>query len=176
MASSSDLLKQHLLESFRPPKGRRLWHGGPTAEGALRGVDAATALWRPTPGRHNIWELALHIAYWRYAVRRLIEKDSPRFPRSPSNWPRLPDTPDEDAWKNDAALLRAEGDAFAAMLERLPPRQLHDTTPGPKKYALIDKVQGVILHDTYHTAQIQMLKKLRHEQAALAPRRRRAAG
>ena len=59
-----------------PPKGG-LWHGGPTAMSVLRGVSVETASWRPGPGRHTIWELVLHIAYWKYAIRRRIENAKP---------------------------------------------------------------------------------------------------
>src|SRR2546421_4767314 len=37
------------------------------------GITARQAAWRPGPGRHNIWEVTLHAAYWKYAVRRRIE-------------------------------------------------------------------------------------------------------
>ena len=78
-----------LLAAELDPRGRGAWHG-PTVQGALRGVSAAQARWQPAPGRHSIWELVLHIAYWNYAVRHHLEPDGPAFPRSPANWPALP--------------------------------------------------------------------------------------
>src|ERR1700745_2362613 len=51
---------------------RKTWHG-PNLRQSLKGVTASRAAWRPAPGRRNIWELALHAAYWKYAVRRRIE-------------------------------------------------------------------------------------------------------
>jgi len=48
---------------------RKAWHG-PNLRGSLRGVTDADALWRPAKGRHNIAELAIHCAYWKYTVRR----------------------------------------------------------------------------------------------------------
>ena len=54
------------------------------------------ALWRPAPGRKCIWDLVVHIAYWKYTVRRhLAGGPQPRFPRSPANFPRLPEPADE---------------------------------------------------------------------------------
>lgn len=47
----------------------RSWHGT-NLRGALRGLPSAVAAWRPEPMRHNIWELVVHAAYWKYAVRR----------------------------------------------------------------------------------------------------------
>src|SRR3984893_16201853 len=51
---------------------KRTWHG-PNLKQSIRGVTAKQAAWRPGPGRHNIWELTVHAAYWKYAVRRRIE-------------------------------------------------------------------------------------------------------
>jgi DinB superfamily len=50
---------------------RKSWHG-PNLRGALRGVTAEQAVWRPAGDRHNIWELALHAAYWKYIVARRL--------------------------------------------------------------------------------------------------------
>jgi hypothetical protein len=52
--------------------GKKTWHG-PNLKQAIKGVTAQQAAWRPGPGRHNIWEVTLHAAYWKYAVRRRIE-------------------------------------------------------------------------------------------------------
>ena len=50
---------------------RKSWHGT-TLLGSLRGLTEEQASWRPAPGRHNIWELAVHCEYWKYAVRRTL--------------------------------------------------------------------------------------------------------
>ncbi|HEX6433553.1 MAG TPA: hypothetical protein VFZ87_04905, partial [Gemmatimonadales bacterium] len=57
-----------LLEITDQAFDRKSWHGT-TLRGALRGLMPEEALWRPGPERHNIWELTLHAAYWKYAVR-----------------------------------------------------------------------------------------------------------
>jgi hypothetical protein len=54
-----ELLLRLLAQAFN----QKAWHGT-TLRGALRGVTAAAALWRPGPARHNIWELTVHAAYW----------------------------------------------------------------------------------------------------------------
>ncbi len=107
------------------PESGQAWHGGPTPVGALRGVSAKEAAWRPAPGRHSIWDLALHIAYWKYAVRRhLLDDPIPHFPRSPSNWPAVPARPTEAAWKADRALLAAEHRALREAIGRFPAARL----------------------------------------------------
>jgi hypothetical protein len=78
---------------------RPAWHG-PNLRGALRGLSAEAARWRPGPGKHCIWELALHCAYWKYAVRqRLFGGRRGAFPRKGSNWFPLPHPADAAAWK-----------------------------------------------------------------------------
>jgi hypothetical protein len=84
---SIELLLGLLDEAFE----RKAWHG-PNLRGSLRGLDAKAAAWRPGPGRHNIWETAVHAAYWKYAVRRrLTGEKRGSFARGGSNWFRCPE-------------------------------------------------------------------------------------
>jgi hypothetical protein len=56
------------------------WHG-PNLRGSLRGVSLEAAAWRPQPGAHNVWELLVHSAYWKYvAWRRLTGASRGSFP------------------------------------------------------------------------------------------------
>ncbi len=98
------MLLQVLDEAF-VAKG---WQGT-TLSGAVRGLSARQALWRPRPGRHNVWELVLHTAYWKHVVRERVT-GGPRtaFPRGPRNFPRLPARPDAAAWRADLALLKRQ--------------------------------------------------------------------
>lgn len=84
---------------------RKTWHG-PNLKGSLRGLTAEQAAWRPAPGRHNIWEIAVHAAYWKYAVRRrLIGEKRGSFPIKGSNWFALPEGASAEAWRADLRLL-----------------------------------------------------------------------
>src|SRR6476646_8247636 len=115
-SASMDLLAWNL----QPPPGRKNWHGGPSPVGALRGVTAAEAAWRPTSRRKSIWELALHIAYWKYTVRRhTAGGEQPRFTRRPANFPARPHPPDGDAWARDVALGRSEHERLVAAVRAL---------------------------------------------------------
>jgi len=44
-----------LLQVIDQAYDRKSWHGA-NLRGSIRGVEAATAVWRPGEGRHNIWE------------------------------------------------------------------------------------------------------------------------
>jgi uncharacterized damage-inducible protein DinB len=124
-------------------------------------VSAAEARRAPAPGRHSIWALTLHIAYWNYAVRRRLEGGTgPRFPRSPANWPALPARPDEAAWKADRALLEAEHHRLRRSIAEFPAANLARRPPGGKKWTYAQLIIGALVHDAYHTGQIQLLKRL----------------
>ena len=78
----NELLLALLSEGF----ARAAWHG-PNLQQSLKGVSARDAAWRPARGHHNIWELTLHAAYWKYAVKRqLIGEKRGSFSLHVSNW------------------------------------------------------------------------------------------
>lgn len=157
----SDPIVTLLLENVQPRPGRGGWHGGPTPLGALRGVTAEQAAWAPFPGRKSIWQLALHVAYWKYAVRRRLEGGAgERFPRSPANWPRVPEPGTSGAWKADVALLRAEHERLLAVLAKIPSRRYGEVLPGGKRWTVGELIVGIAQHDAYHAGQIQMLKRM----------------
>lgn len=138
----------------------RGWQGA-TLSGALRGVTAARALRRPGPRRRCIWEHVLHAAYWKYAVRRVLDPSSPEgFGRTPSNWPRLPLAPSERLWRADRALLAEEHERVLAAARALTPARF-DQRPSPKhKWTIATYLAGVAAHDCYHLGQIQLIKRL----------------
>src|SRR2546423_974623 len=87
---------------------RRSWHG-PNLRGSVRGLDVGVALWRPAPGRHNVWEHVVHAAYWKYVVRRrLVGARRGSFPLTGSNWFERPEEATPAAWKADLAILDDE--------------------------------------------------------------------
>jgi hypothetical protein len=150
-----------LAEAIQPRSGRRAWHGGPTPLGALRGVTAEQAAWRPGPKRKSVWALALHVAYWDYAVRRLLDGSARGgFPRAPSNWPAPPVRPDPRVWSSDVALLRGEHDRLVEAVLRVDPGRLDRRPPGSKQWTYGELLVGIAMHDAYHTGQIQLLKRL----------------
>jgi len=136
------------------------WHG-PTLAGALRGVTWRQALWRPHQARHNVWELTLHTAYWKYAVRRrLVGGPQGAFPRAGSNWPELPKSPGERAWKADVALLKSEHRTLRETIAALPAAVL-GKRGGRGRWTNAEMIHGVAMHDLYHAGQVQLLLRLR---------------
>ena len=141
------------VEAFDRAYDLSSWHG-PNLRGSLRGVTAADALWRPKPGAHNIWELAIHAAYWKYVVRRkLAGLARGSFGLKGSNWIASPDAPDARAWKDVLALLEREHRELREVIAGLSDADLRDA----KKRRLL---AGVAAHDLYHAGQIRLVRRL----------------
>ncbi len=137
----------------------RSWHG-PNLKGSLRGISAVQAAWRPHAGRHNIWEVAVHAAFWKYRVVRLISAQSPGpFELEGSNWFPRPLEVGEQAWREDKQLLATWHDRLRSAVTELHPDTL-DHRVGKSRYTRWDLVTGAAAHDTYHAGQIQLLKRL----------------
>lgn len=153
-------VERMMMEALAPRPGRGAWHGGPTVIGALRGVSARQAAWRPAPGRKSIWELALHIAYWHHGIAQRLTGRKREFPRSPSNWPAQPARPTEAAWKADKALVAATHRAAARAILAVPPNRYGQRPLGNRKWTFGETVLGAAQHEAYHTGQIQLLKRL----------------
>ena len=124
------------------------------------------------PERSGIWQLTLHIAYWKYAVRRNLE-NGPRggFPRKPSNFPAMPEPATASAWKKDRALLKDEHAALIASARAFDPGRLDEPVSGTRPYRYLDLLFGVVTHDIHHVGQIQLLKRLHAASARLEPGR-----
>ena len=135
------------------------WHGT-TLRGSLRGVTAARASWRPAPGRHNIWELAVHAAYWKYTVRqRLTAGSRGTFAYQGSNWFERPRSRDEKAWKADLKLLVEEHRQLKRVVSALDPKELERRREGSRR-TIGYMIRGIAAHDLYHAGQIQLIKRL----------------
>ena len=149
------LLLEVVEQAFHAPS----WHGTPLW-GSLRGVTPREALWRPRAGRHCIWEIALHTAYWKCMVRRRLVRDAEiAFPRTPANWPSLPERPTAAAWRADRALLAAEHTRLIRAIRALDPVLL-GRKGWRSKWSNAQHVYGIASHDLYHAGQIQLLKRL----------------
>lgn len=133
---------------------RKTWHG-PNLRQSLKGITAKQAAWRPAPGRHNIWELTLHAAYWKYAVRRRIEGGKRgSFELQGSNFFSRPEKgqANEAAWRSDLALLQREHLALENAVRRV--------LKTPRARKLLPLLYGVAFHDVYHAGQIRLLRRL----------------
>ena len=142
-----------LLSLLDEAYSRKTWHG-PNLRQSLKGVSAKQASWRPGRGRHNIWEIALHAAYWKYAVRRRLEGGKRgAFVLKGSNFFMRPEkgNASEAAWRADLAILETEHRELEKAI-----RKALKTPQSTKRLAMI---YGVAFHDVYHAGQVRLLRR-----------------
>ena len=150
---------EHLLGLLDEAYNRAAWHG-PNLRGSIRGVTAREAALPPRAGRHNIWEIVVHAAYWKYAVRRRLSGEKRgSFSLPGSNWFVRPIDRSEKAWRVDLALLDREHKLLRETVSSFKAQNLDQTSRGSKTLAR-RLIAGIALHDVYHAGQIQLIKKL----------------
>jgi hypothetical protein len=139
---------------------KKAWHG-PNLRGSIRGLTAAEAAWRPRTGRHNVWEIMVHAAYWKYAVRRrLTGEKRGSFALKGSNWFSREEGAGEKQWQADVRLLMNEHRALRSVIARMR-RNALDRRPKGSREDAATLIYGIASHDLYHAGQIQLLKRLR---------------
>ena len=141
------------------------WHGT-NLYGSVRRLSLDEATWRPHPDRHNIWEIMIHAAYWKYAVRRkLLNERRGSFALKGSNWIKRP--MEGADWKADVALLASTHRDLRKAIACHTPKQL-DSMLQAGKLSAISFLTGLAAHDLYHAGQIQLLKRLYANRALTA--------
>ena len=148
-----------LLASIDEAYDARSWHGT-NLRGSLRGVTREQAAWRARDDAHNIWELMVHAAYWKYDIRRRLTGEQGRsFAMAGSNFWTRPIEGRLAEWRADLALLQREHDLLREAVTAFPEARWARKAPG-KPFNFGGLVRGVAAHDLYHAGQIQLLKRL----------------
>jgi hypothetical protein len=151
MSASMRAMLDGLDEAF----DKKSWHG-PNLRAAIRGATSGG-------DRHNIWELTLHAAYWKYAARRKILREKRgSFVLAGSNFFERPEgglaatgskaAGPAAAWKRDIAILEAEHRKLRDTVAQLPARAL---TPVVRHL-----LRGAAAHDLYHAGQIRLPRRM----------------
>jgi len=137
------------------------WHGT-NLKGSLRGLTLEVLAFRPAPERHNIWELTVHAAYWKYAVaRQLAHEKRGHFPLKGSNFFQRPQgEASERAWRQDLALLDDMHKHLREVVAHYPSSRLHQASGARGSWTAAETISGIAAHDLYHAGQIQLLKRL----------------
>ena len=148
--------RDHLLASLRRAFDGRSWHG-PNLLGAIRGLTPEEAFFRPGRGRHSVYDLVLHAAYWKYVARRkLTGEKRGSFPMKGSNFFDEPGTKGTRAVRAAREVLVRE---HAALVEsvRAFPAAAFGSRHG--RWTAEEIIAGVAAHDLYHAGQIQLVKR-----------------
>jgi hypothetical protein len=151
-------LRQLLMNLDEAYSGRS-WHG-PNLRGSLRGISPRDAARRPGPGRHNIREIVIHAAYWKYAVRRKLRGEKRgTFPLKGSNWFVRPAGNAGTTWEEEIHLLESEHALLRSVIASTAAAALR-RHPGNGRRSAEGLIRGIAAHDVYHAGQIQLIKRL----------------
>ena len=148
----TDRLVDQLNRTYRGPA----WHG-PTLVELLADVSAEEAAQVALPNVHTIWEIVLHAAAWKRAVRARIEGKSVQL-EGDADWPLvLGDS--ERAWHDALADLDAAHASLEARVRAMSEAVLDQPSPTDASITIYGTLHGIIQHDLYHAGQIALLKK-----------------
>ncbi len=147
-----------LADQIRRAFEGEAWHGDSVLE-ILAGVKAETAVARPIPDAHSIWELLLHIAAWDDAAIRRAGGTAVQL-TGEKNFPSVKDT-SEDAWRRTVEQVKKTHNELVKTVAAFPDSRLGDQVPGKKEdyYNFYYLFAGIVQHELYHAGQIALLKK-----------------
>lgn len=126
---------------------------------AIDGISAAVATWQPPGGGNSIWQTVNHVNYYneRYLARVTGAPLGPALPDNDATFADPGNPEDEAGWQATVAKAREIADGWRKVLAELTDadlaRKFLDSTLG-------DTLQAWIMHDTYHTGQIVLLRKM----------------
>src|SRR5262245_20472744 len=151
-AVSSELESRILKEGYGPGA----WHGA-DLKAALADVTPAFAFRRPSPGRHNIAEIALHHAWCtRPVVAQVSGAQSEPFPLEGEDWFDLPDERTL-SWSKILSRVESEQQRLATAVADIEAGRCISQLTDVERLNL---VLGITCHAVYHAGQVQLIKKL----------------
>jgi uncharacterized damage-inducible protein DinB len=130
----------------------KAWHG-PAVKEALEGVSAGTALVRPFPAAHSIWELVHHLTAWIAEADATIRGKTYESLKGDKDWPPVTEIA-SPAWERALANLDHAEQSLQEAVRGFPPENLGEGDRSA--YALL---HGIIQHNLYHAGQMVLLKK-----------------
>lgn len=150
----NDALHAWALQRCQHTYRRRNWAGkGPLP--AIKDVTAEQAHWRPQPDQHNIAEIAMHMGYWKDRVTDALTGRTWKYSDA-DNWRTV--DPNAGGWTAAQAELEAAQRRLVKAIRALPPARLMERAVGP--WNLFDFIVDIATHDSYHAAQIFVLRRL----------------
>lgn len=164
MLTLNELVAHHVHTTLYDEKVQ--WQ--PPLSGALRGLTASEAAWKPSPARHSIWQIVRHLIHWKRGVLRAWDGDPPGEEIAAGDWQEVSGTDAE--WDRDRQTLL---DISAEFLNRA--RALDDAGLSRRiawyKMGVIQplamRIVRTTTHDIYHAGQIMYLRALQ----GIPPRR-----
>jgi uncharacterized damage-inducible protein DinB len=117
---------------------------------SVEGLTAAQAAWSPAPGRHSIWQIVMHMVFWRESWLRRVKtgKGPSREELAVGNFPVIAEVT-EEAWAAARARLAEAHERMGATLA--------DATLDDEQFRVL---AHFLPHDCYHFGQISYLRAM----------------
>lgn len=126
---------------------------------AIDGLTAEQAAWKPRQqGTRSIWEIVRHVAFWKNAIVRNLERKPWADVSEHKGWPPVTEA-SEAAWAETVEQLENLHGALIQCVSQLQDESLDKPFPGEEE-PLREDLFGLIAHDSYHTGQILTLRQL----------------
>ena len=153
---------ERIIDQMRRSFYGKAWCGSALRE-VLADVTAEEAASKPIPNALSIWEMVLHLAAWKGAVRQRLAGERVRLPAD-GDFPPVADT-GEEAWKGALALLERRHEELQEAAARVPGGRLDEPIVEGMASVYVT-LQGSVQHDLYHGSQMALLKKMQRQPRA----------
>ena len=145
-------LEDRILVQLTTTFESNAWHGTPLRK-MLDSVDDVTANARPIPNARTIAELTAHVTAWIEISDRRARGEQFEV-TSEMDFPNV----QRVAWSEIVERLERAHAALIETVRSMSDSEIDSSPPG-KSYTNEFMLHGVAHHNTYHAAQIAMLKK-----------------
>ena len=140
---------------------RRAFYGEAWCGSALRevlaDVTAAEAVSKPIPNALSIWEMVLHLAAWKGAVRQRLAGERVKLPVD-GDFPPVRDI-SEASWRGALEWLERRHEELQDAVAGLTDTRLDEPVVEGMATVYVT-LHGSIQHDLYHGSQMALLKKM----------------
>ena len=132
-------------------EGKNFWQASLIKQ--IEGLTMEQALYKPNPGRHGIWQIVRHIAYWKHWALTYLNENIPLDAKA-DNWAPMPEVQTEETWNEEILRLQKLNNDCITAAEGLGDKLFTSTEENVVFF------RQLLYHDCYHTGQIGFLRAM----------------
>ena len=150
---------ERIADQMRRAFEGKAWCGSSLRE-VLADVTANEAASKPVANGLSIWEMVLHLAAWKGAVRQRLAGERIKLPAD-GDFPPVRDT-GEEAWRSALELLGRRHAELRDAVAVVDDSRLDEAIVEGMASVYVT-LHGGVQHDLYHASQIALLKKMQRQ-------------
>jgi uncharacterized damage-inducible protein DinB len=147
---------ERILEQMRRAFDGEAWCGS-SLRAVLADVTPEEAASKPIPNGLSIWEMVLHLAAWKGAVRQRLAGERIKLPVE-GDFPPVKDR-SEETWRSALRLLERRQEELQRAVAGVADSRLDEPIVEGMASVYVT-LHGSLQHDLYHASQIALLKKM----------------